>query len=153
MCHRAKPAQDTRVFLHSPSPVSLPIDRLFTDFVGPLFRTKRDNIAFLVVVHSFSKFVAFCSYVRWSYWECQIIWNGDIFRLMVRLNPFSRTTSRFSAARSSKICASDLESNILLPPTNIPNALWRRGWSGTRNRRCKYSTTNRRIHGVTIYRG
>jgi len=64
MCHRPKPTQDTRVGLHSPSPVSLPIDRLFIDFVGPFSRTKRDNLAFLVVVHSFSKFVVFCPCVR-----------------------------------------------------------------------------------------
>jgi len=35
------------------------MDRLFSDFVGPLVRTKRGNIAILVVVDSFSKFVSF----------------------------------------------------------------------------------------------
>jgi len=59
LCQRAKPAQDTRVGLHLASPVALPMDRLFIDFVGPLVRTKRGNIAILVVVDSFSKFVSF----------------------------------------------------------------------------------------------
>jgi len=57
-CQRAKPAQDTRVGLHAAKPASEPMDRLFADFVGPLTRTKRGNIAILVV-ESFSKFVTF----------------------------------------------------------------------------------------------
>jgi len=59
LCPRAKPAQNTRVGLHSASPVALPMVRLFIDFVGPLVRIKRGNIAILVVVDSFSKFVSF----------------------------------------------------------------------------------------------
>jgi hypothetical protein len=47
---RAKPAQDTRVGLHSASSASKPMDRLFIDFVGPLVRSKRGNIAILVIV-------------------------------------------------------------------------------------------------------
>jgi len=35
------------------------MDKLFSDCVGPLVRTKRGNIAILVVVDSFSKFVSF----------------------------------------------------------------------------------------------
>jgi hypothetical protein len=35
------------------------MERLFMDFVGPLARTKRGNIAILVVVDGFSKFVSF----------------------------------------------------------------------------------------------
>jgi len=35
------------------------MDKLFIDFVGLLVRTKRGNIAILVVVDAFSKFVAF----------------------------------------------------------------------------------------------
>ena len=43
---------------HAASPVSQPMDRLFIDFVGPLVRTKRGNVAILVLVDSFSKFVS-----------------------------------------------------------------------------------------------
>jgi hypothetical protein len=35
------------------------MDRLFIDFVGPLVRSKRGNIAILVIVDAFSKIVAF----------------------------------------------------------------------------------------------
>jgi len=35
------------------------MDRVFIGFVGPLFTTKHGNIAILVVVDSFSKFVSF----------------------------------------------------------------------------------------------
>ena len=60
LCQRAKPAQGFRVGLHLASPVTVPMERLFIDFVGPLTRTKRGNIAILVLVDSFSKFVSFC---------------------------------------------------------------------------------------------
>ena len=59
LCQRAKPAQDARVGLHSSSPSSEPMERLFIDFVGPLTRTKRGNIAILVILDAFSKFVFF----------------------------------------------------------------------------------------------
>jgi hypothetical protein len=52
-CQRAKPAQNTRVGLHSSSPVSEHIARLFTDFMGPLTSSKRGNIAILVAVSFF----------------------------------------------------------------------------------------------------
>jgi transposase InsO family protein len=35
------------------------MEKLFNDFVGPLTRTKRGNLAILVVVDGFSKFVSF----------------------------------------------------------------------------------------------
>ena len=58
LCQRAKPAQNTRVGLHSAEPSAQPLDKLFIDFVGPLVRIKRGNIAILVVADAFSKFVA-----------------------------------------------------------------------------------------------
>jgi transposase InsO family protein len=57
LCQRAKPAQDTQVGMHSASLVNEPMQRLFIDFFGPLIRTRRGNIAILVVVDGFSKFV------------------------------------------------------------------------------------------------
>ena len=57
LCQRAKPAQDVRVGMHAASPCSRPMERLFIEFVGPLTRSKRGNIAILVEVDAFSKFV------------------------------------------------------------------------------------------------
>ena len=48
-----------RVCLHSASAFALQSDRLFIHFLGPVLRTKRGNIAMLVVVVSFSNFVSF----------------------------------------------------------------------------------------------
>jgi hypothetical protein len=59
LCQRAKPAQNTRIGLHSAQPSRYPMEKLFIDFVGPLVRSTRGNIAILVVVDAFSKFVAF----------------------------------------------------------------------------------------------
>jgi hypothetical protein len=59
LCQRAKPALDARVGLHSAQPSSQPMQKLFVDFVGPPVRSRRGNIAILVVVDAFSKFVSF----------------------------------------------------------------------------------------------
>jgi hypothetical protein len=59
LCQRAKPAQNTQVGLHSANPSSQPMEKIFIDFVGPLTRSTRGNIAILVVVDAFSKFVYF----------------------------------------------------------------------------------------------
>jgi hypothetical protein len=45
--------------MHAASPCSRHMERLFIDFVGPLTRSKRGNIAILVVVYAFSKFESF----------------------------------------------------------------------------------------------
>jgi hypothetical protein len=57
LCQRAKPAQNAHVGLYSANPCAEPMEKLFIDFVGPLVRSKRGNIAILVVVDAFSKFV------------------------------------------------------------------------------------------------
>jgi hypothetical protein len=59
ICQRAKPAQDTKVGLHTATPASYPLERVFIDFMGPLIRTKRGNQSIVVVMDSFPKFVAF----------------------------------------------------------------------------------------------
>jgi hypothetical protein len=56
-CQRAKPAQDTRVNLHSSEVVTRPLERIFIDFVGPIVRSRKGNIAILVVLDGFLKFV------------------------------------------------------------------------------------------------
>jgi len=53
LCQRSKPVQDTRVGMHAASPCSRPMERLFIDFVGPLTRSKRGNIALFVAVDAF----------------------------------------------------------------------------------------------------
>jgi hypothetical protein len=60
LCQQAKAAQDSRVGLHTVTPASYPLERVFIDFMGPLVHTRRGNQAiFLVVMDSISKFVAF----------------------------------------------------------------------------------------------
>ena len=59
LCQRAKPAQDTNVGLHAAQPPSLPMEKVFVDFVGPLTRTRRGHSAILAVLDGFSKFVTF----------------------------------------------------------------------------------------------
>ena len=66
MCQRAKPEQDARVGLHSSAPCSRPMECLFMDFVGPLTRTKRGNLAILVIMDALSKFVFFRSVRKMS---------------------------------------------------------------------------------------
>jgi hypothetical protein len=63
-CQRAKSAQTTQVGLHSTNLSSRPMERLFIDLVGPLIRTKKGNIAIMVIVDGFSTFVTF-HLVRW----------------------------------------------------------------------------------------
>jgi hypothetical protein len=38
---RAKPAQDSKLGLHTATPLSYSQERVFIDFMGPLVRTKR----------------------------------------------------------------------------------------------------------------
>jgi hypothetical protein len=59
LCQCAKLAQDTKVGLHTAKPVPYPLERVFIDFMEPLVHTKRENQAILVVMDSFSKYVAF----------------------------------------------------------------------------------------------
>jgi hypothetical protein len=59
LCQRAKPARDNKVGLHTSTPASYPLERVFIDFIRPLIRTKRGNQAILVVIDSFSKSVTF----------------------------------------------------------------------------------------------
>jgi transposase InsO family protein len=59
-CQRAKPAADSRMGLHSSDVVTRPMERVFIDFVGPIVRSRKGNIAVLVILDGFSKFV--CMY-------------------------------------------------------------------------------------------
>jgi hypothetical protein len=57
-CQRAKAAQNTKVGLHSSQVVTKPKERIYIDFVGSIVRSRRGNVAILVVLDGFSKFVA-----------------------------------------------------------------------------------------------
>jgi hypothetical protein len=57
VCQQAKPAQNTRVGFHSSQIVTKPMERIFIDFVGPIVRSRQGNLALLVVLDDFSKFV------------------------------------------------------------------------------------------------
>ena len=57
-CQRAKPAPDTRVGFHNSKVVTRPMERVFMDFVGPIIRSRKGNIAILVILDRFSKFVS-----------------------------------------------------------------------------------------------
>ena len=66
LCQGAKLAQFTHVGLHSASPVSGATERLFADFIGTLNHSKQGNVAILVVLDVFSKFVSFSSVRKFS---------------------------------------------------------------------------------------
>jgi hypothetical protein len=56
-CQRAKPAPDSWSGLHGVEVVIRTMERVFTDSVGPIL-SRKGNIAVLVVLDGFSKFVA-----------------------------------------------------------------------------------------------
>jgi hypothetical protein len=57
VCQRAQPAQNMQVGLHNSQIVTKPIERIFIDSVGPIVRSRQGNLALLVVLDEFSKFV------------------------------------------------------------------------------------------------
>jgi hypothetical protein len=54
-CQRAKPAHNIQVGFHSSQVVRRSLERVFIDFVGPIVRSRRGNIAVLVILDGFSK--------------------------------------------------------------------------------------------------
>jgi hypothetical protein len=57
-CQKAKPPRDSRVSLHSSEIVTRPMERIsYIDFLGPIVSCRKGNIAMLVVLDGFSKFV------------------------------------------------------------------------------------------------
>jgi hypothetical protein len=91
LCVRAKQAQITKVGMHDARPSLEPMEKLFIDFFGPVVRSKRGNIAILVVVDAFSKFVTFYP-VRRMVSRVVIVSKGVIFRFMAPLNLMFRIT-------------------------------------------------------------
>jgi hypothetical protein len=58
VCQRVKPAQNMRVGLHNSQIVTKLMGQIFIDFVGPIVQSRQGNLALLVVLDRFSKFVA-----------------------------------------------------------------------------------------------
>lgn len=56
-CQRYKPAQNARVGFHSAQVVTRSWERVHVDVFGPLVRSRKGNVALLVLVDCFSKFV------------------------------------------------------------------------------------------------
>jgi hypothetical protein len=121
-CQRAKPAQDAHVGLHSASPSSCPMEKLFTDFVGPLTCTKRGNIAILVVVDAFSKFVQFYPVRKMS---SRVVSREGIFsQLLGRQGALSLITPGSFVAQLLRICVFGGGSATLLPLRTTPKVRW-----------------------------
>jgi hypothetical protein len=57
-CQRAKPVRNTQVGLHHSRVVTKPMEIVFIDFVGPIVRSRKGNVAILAVLDGFSKFVS-----------------------------------------------------------------------------------------------
>jgi hypothetical protein len=57
-CQRAKPVRDSRVGLHSSEVVARPLERVFIEFFGPIVRSRKGNVAILVILDGFTKFVS-----------------------------------------------------------------------------------------------
>jgi len=56
-CALSKPAQNSHCGLLASEVAQRPMQKIFIDYVGNLPRSKVANMAMLVCVHSFSKFV------------------------------------------------------------------------------------------------
>ena len=110
------------------NPVSQPTDRLFVDFVGPLVRSKRGNIAILVV-DSLSKFVSFCPVRKITSQAVSDHLERGFFQLTVRLSLSSLITLGFPAVRTLKICVLDGGLNTTITPI-ILKLPWRKGLTG-----------------------
>jgi hypothetical protein len=94
----------TAVGLHSASPMTFPMERVFIDFMGPLTRSKRGSVAILAVLDGFSKFVTFYPTRRITSNEVCDRLERQYFRLTAHLVRLLRTTLKFSGPKVSRIC-------------------------------------------------
>jgi hypothetical protein len=92
------------------------MEKLFIDFMGPLTRTKQGNIAILVVVDAFSKFVQFYPVRKITY---QVVSDN----LERGFFPAFGMPGYF-AVRLSRICVFSGESTMLPPPLTTPKVRW-----------------------------
>jgi len=107
------------------------MDRLFSDFVGPLVRTKRGNIAILVVVDSFSKFVSFRPVRRMTSSAVSDYLEREYFPAYS--TPKSNVTGNAKVFRCKEFRDMCFRWGIeqLTTTPIIPNALWQRELTGT----------------------
>jgi hypothetical protein len=161
LCQWAKPAQDMRVGLHAANPCSQPMERLFVDFVGPLTRTKQGNLAILVVVDGFSKFVFFFPVRKIS---SQVV--SDCLE-RVFFSAFGTQTSVvtdnarvFCCKQFRDLCfrwgithITTTPLLILPPPPISHRLLWRNELIETLNRHSRYSIMNPSLRGMRICLG
>lgn len=102
-CQRAKLAPDCKVGLHSSEVVTRPLEHIFIDFVGPIVRSRKGNIAVLVVLDGFSKFV--CMYpVRISLEVVKNCLLEKFFHHMEFPSPLSLTMQPCSYLEPSTTC-------------------------------------------------
>jgi len=152
LCQRAKPAQNVRVGLHSVEPCSEPIERLFVDFVGPLVRSKRGNIAILVVVNAFSKFVCFYPVRRITAQVVLDCLERSFFSAYGSLNVWWRITPGCFAVGCLVTFVFSGEWSTLLLLLIIPRLRLRNGLTVIWNPPWKFSTTLVKKLVTKIYR-
>jgi hypothetical protein len=111
-CQRAKPAQDSRIGLHSAKVVTRPMERFFIDFVGPIVRSRKGNVAILVVLDGFSKFVCLYPVHRISAELFKTCLVERFFHLLVSRKKSFRIMLPSSGLRPFVIYASPGESGI-----------------------------------------
>jgi hypothetical protein len=119
-CQRAKPAQDSRVGLHSSQVVTRPMERIFIDFVGPIVRSRNGNVALFVVLDGFSKFVSLYPVRRISSDVKNCLVENIFFRPMESPRLFSRTMLLSSYRGRFITCAFHGEFGTLPPRLIIP---------------------------------
>jgi hypothetical protein len=104
LCQRAKQAQFTRVGLHSASPISGAMERLFIDFMGTLTQSKQGNVAILVVWDAFSKSVSFPLSEKFCPRMCVWEFEEGLFPFIWYASFHSDRVPRYSAVHKWGIC-------------------------------------------------
>jgi hypothetical protein len=59
-CQRAKQAQNSRLGLHSSKVLQILLEKILINYVDPIFRSRKGNIALLIGVDEFSKLLSLC---------------------------------------------------------------------------------------------
>ena len=139
LCQRAKPAQKTCVGLHSSTPCVQPMERLFIDFVEPLTRTKRGNVA---ILGSFSKFVSFFAVRKISAQVVCDCLEKAFFPAYGTPSTIVTDNARVFAANCSKIYVLSGEWPTSLPHLITPRPPWPNGSIVTSNPLLKFFTTS-----------
>jgi hypothetical protein len=111
------------VGLHSSEVVTLPLERIFIDFFGPIIRRRKGNIAVLVVLDGFSKFVCMYPVRRISSEVVKTFLLEKFFPAYEFLSLLFRTMRRFSNLEPSTTCVFLGEFGSLPPRPITPKRL------------------------------